>query len=184
MQIEETPIKDLVVITPKVFGDERGYFFEAYNKNQYIANGIEIDFVQDNQSFSYKNVLRGLHFQKPPFAQAKLVRAVAGRVLDVIVDIRKASPTYGKYLARELSADQNNLLYVPEGFAHGFQTLSDDCELIYHHSEFYKPGVENGIRFDDPLINIEWPLAPENISERDKQHSLLDKNFQGLNTSS
>ena len=137
-------------------------------------------FVQDNESISRKGVLRGLHFQKPPFAQGKLVRVPYGRALDVVVDLRTNSKTYGKHYTVEISAANHKMLWVPEGFAHGFQALSDDCELIYHHSQFYTPGAEGGIKYNDTKVKVYWPLPVTNISERDNRHELLNDNFKGI----
>ncbi len=180
MQIEETPIKDLVVITPQVFGDERGYFFESYNKSKHIANGIEIDFVQDNQSFSKKGTLRGLHYQNPPYAQTKLVRVLDGEIMDVAVDLRKDSPTYGQHFAIRLTAENKKQLLVPKGFAHGFSVLSETAMVMYKCDEFYNKESEGGIRFDDPTLNIDWgmDLKEAIVSEKD----MILPNIQDCNS--
>jgi len=137
--------------------------------------------LQMNHSFTKdKGAIRGMHYQLPPFSEIKMVRCIAGAVFDVIIDLQKDSPTFLQWVGTELSAQNKKMLYIPEGFAHGFQTLGNDCELIYHHSQFYTPGAEGGIKFDDPKININWPLAVTNISERDSRHPLLDENFKGL----
>lgn len=168
MKIIQTGIKDLVVIQPAVFEDPRGYFFESYNKEAFIKNGIDAEFVQDNQSLSQKGVLRGLHFQNPPFAQGKLVRVITGSVLDVAVDIRKNSPTYGKYFAEELTAQKNNMMFVPAGFAHGFVVLEDNTIFSYKCSNVYNKAAEDSILWCDPDLNINWGVADPLLSEKDK----------------
>lgn len=180
MQIEQTPIKDLVVITPQVFGDERGYFFESYNKNKMIANGIEIDFVQDNQSFSKKGTLRGLHYQNPPYAQTKLVRVLDGEIMDVAVDLRRDSPTYGQHFAIRLTAENKKQLLVPKGFAHGFSVLSETAMVMYKCDEFYNKESEGGIRFDDTTLNIDWGMDLKDaiVSEKD----MILPNIQDCNS--
>jgi dTDP-4-dehydrorhamnose 3,5-epimerase len=158
--MKATPLKipDVVLFEPKVFGDDRGFFFESYNqKNFEEATGLSPDFVQDNHSRSTKGVLRGLHYQLPPMAQGKLVRVVQGEVFDVAVDIRKSSPTFGKWVGEILSADNKKQLWIPEGFAHGFLTLSDTAEFLYKTTAFYAPDYERSIRWDDSAINIKWP---------------------------
>lgn len=153
---------------PRKFEDERGYFFESYNQKQFEDLGITDRFVQDNQSFSKQGVVRGLHFQKPPYAQAKLVRVVVGKALDVVVDIRKNSPTYGHCAYVELTEYENNMLYVPAGFAHGFAALTD-CIFQYKCSNVYNKEAEGGIRFDDPLLQINWKVNKPNVSDKDLQ---------------
>lgn len=171
MKLTLTPIKDLVVIEPKVFEDSRGYFFEAYNKNAFHELGLDYDFVQDNQSYSTKGVLRGLHFQKH-FPQAKLVRVLEGEVFDVAVDLRKNSPTFGKWFGVKLSAENKKMFMIPRGFAHGFLVLSDTAVFSYKCDDFYHPNDEGGIMFDDPDIGIEWPKIDVEyiLSEKDKKH--------------
>lgn len=171
MKLTLTPIKDLVVIEPKVFEDQRGYFFEAYNKNTFHELGLDYDFVQDNQSYSTKGVLRGLHFQKQ-FPQAKLVRVLEGEVFDVAVDLRKDSPTYGKWYGVRLSADNKKMFMIPRGFAHGFLVLSDTAVFSYKCDDFYHPNDEGGIMFDDSDIGVEWPKIDVEyiLSEKDKKH--------------
>lgn len=149
-------IPDLTLITPKVFGDDRGYFVETYNENDMKEAGIHITFVQDNQSMSKKGVLRGLHFQKQ-FPQAKLVRVISGEVFDVAVDLRKNSPTFGKWAGVILSAENKKQFLVPEGFAHGFLVLSDTAEFCYKCSDFYHPNDEGGLAWNDPKLNVQWP---------------------------
>jgi dTDP-4-dehydrorhamnose 3,5-epimerase len=168
MEFKEHFLEGVIEFFPRQFHDTRGWFMESFNEKAMQAAGIPTNFVQDNQSVSYKNVLRGLHFQKPPHAQAKLVRAVAGRVLDVIVDIRKSSATYGKHLARELSAEQNNLLYVPEGFAHGFLALEENSVFLYKCSDYYHHASESGLLWNDPDLNINWNVAEPIVSDKDQ----------------
>lgn len=173
-KIKVTPceIKGLYVIEPKVFGDERGYFVETYNKQEFSEFGLDMEFVQDNQSMSRKGVLRGLHFQKK-FPQGKLVRVLSGEVFDVAVDIRKGSETYGKWFGVVLSDENKKQFYVPEGFAHGYLVLSETAVFAYKCTEFYHPEDEGGIQWDDPDIGIEWPLEEGMqviLSEKDKVH--------------
>lgn len=162
--------------------DERGWFLRTFCKNEFAEIGHSKEWVQMNHSFTNNaGTIRGMHFQKPPFSEIKLIRCIAGKVFDVIVDLRKNSATFLKWVGIELSAENKKMIYIPEGFAHGFQTLTDECQLIYNHSEYYKPGVESGIKYDDEMIGINWPLAAKNFSERDYNLPLLDKNFVGLN---
>lgn len=169
MKIIETDLEGLYILEPKVFEDARGYFLESYNKDTFKNIGIEIDFVQDNQSFSCKGTLRGLHFQKPPYAQAKLVRTITGSILDVAVDIRKKSKTYGKYFSVVLSDKNKNMLYVPEGFAHGFVALDDNTTIQYKCSNFYNKDSEVSLIWNDQDVNIDWNLGLEPIiSDKDK----------------
>ena len=169
MKIEKTYIEDLVIIQPAVFEDSRGYFFEAYSKTKFEDLGIAIDFVQDNQSFSKKGTLRGLHYQNPPYAQTKLVRVLEGEIIDVAVDLRKDSPTYGKAFSILLSAENKKQLLVPQGFAHGFSVISETAVVLYKCDQFYHKESEGGIRFDDPSLNIDWgmDLADAIVSEKD-----------------
>lgn len=170
MKIEKTFIKDLVVIEPTVFGDERGYFFESYSKTKFEGLGIYIDFVQDNQSFSKKGTLRGLHYQNPPFAQTKLVRVLEGEIIDVAVDLRKDSPTYGKAYSILLSAENKRQLLVPQGFAHGFSVISETASVMYKCDQFYNKESEGGIKYNDPSLNIDWGMDLEQaiVSEKDQ----------------
>ncbi|MBB1194904.1 dTDP-4-dehydrorhamnose 3,5-epimerase [Flavobacterium sp. SOK18b] len=170
MKIEKTTIKDLVIISPNVFEDERGYFFEAYSKNNLSNEGVTIDFVQDNQSFSKKGTLRGLHYQNPPYAQTKLVRVLQGEIIDVAVDLRKDSPTFGESFSLLLSAENKKQLLVPQGFAHGFSVLSETAVVMYKCDQFYNKQSEGGIRFDDPTLNIDWgmDLKEAIVSEKDR----------------
>jgi dTDP-4-dehydrorhamnose 3,5-epimerase len=169
MNIEKTFIKDLVVLIPAVFEDERGYFFEAYNKSKLEDLGVQIDFVQDNQSFSKKGTLRGLHYQNPPFAQSKLVRVLEGEIMDVVVDLRKDSPTFGKHFEIVLSSENKKQLLVPQGFAHGFSVLSETAVVLYKCDQYYNKESEGGIRYDDVTLNIDWgmDLAAAIVSEKD-----------------
>ena len=178
MKLTLTPIKDLVVIEPKVFGDERGYFYESYNKNTFHELGLDYDFVQDNQSFSRKGVLRGLHFQKN-YPQAKLVRVIEGEVFDVAVDLRKDSPTFGKWYGVVLSGKNKKMFMIPRGFAHGFLVLSETATFSYKCDDFYHPKDEGGIIYNDPTIGVEWPKLDCEIilSEKDKAHKPFEKNF-------
>ncbi|SDI87251.1 dTDP-4-dehydrorhamnose 3,5-epimerase [Pseudobutyrivibrio sp. 49] len=166
-------IEGLCVITPKVFGDDRGYFVETYNKNDMEAEGLHYDFVQDNQSASKKGVLRGLHFQKE-YAQDKLVRVISGEVYDVAVDLRKGSPTFGKHYGILLSAENKKQFLIPKGFAHGFLVVSDFAEFCYKVTDFYHPNDEGGLAFDDPDINVQWPI-PEGMTKEDLILSDKDK---------
>nr|WP_315190293.1 dTDP-4-dehydrorhamnose 3,5-epimerase [uncultured Flavobacterium sp.] len=168
MTIEKTFIQDLVVITPRVFEDSRGYFFEAYNQAKFHENGIEYQFIQDNQSFSKRGVIRGLHLQINPFAQAKLVRVLEGEILDVAVDLRKDSPTYGQHFSVLLSAENKKQLMVPHGFAHGFSVLSETASVMYKVDQLYHKDSERGIRFDDPTLAIDWQLNADEVIVSDK----------------
>lgn len=168
MKLITTPIEGLVEIEPAVFGDERGYFFESYNKEKFHEAGLAMDFLQDNQSKSKAGVLRGLHFQNPPFAQGKLVRVITGAVLDVAVDIRKNSPTYGKYHLVELTEENKKMFYIPPGFAHGFLTLRDETIFAYKCTNVYNKESEGSVRWDDPEIGIPWDVKDAQLSEKDK----------------
>ncbi len=178
MNIKPCKIEGLWIIEPRVFGDERGYFFESFRMDLFRkTTGFQGDFVQDNESLSSKGVLRGLHFQMPPMAQAKLVRVVQGAVLDVVVDIRKSSPTYGQFEIVKLDAQSKNIFFVPEGFAHGFQTLEDNTIFQYKCSNYYSKEHEMGLQWNDPTLNIPW--IPDNyiISEKDHHQSAFE-NFE------
>jgi dTDP-4-dehydrorhamnose 3,5-epimerase len=169
MTIEKTFIQDLVIITPRIFEDSRGYFFEAYNQAQFSDNGVNYQFIQDNQSFSKRGVIRGLHLQINPFAQAKLVRVLEGEILDVAVDLRKNSPTYGQHFSVVLSAENKKQLMVPHGFAHGFSVLSETASVLYKVDQLYHKESERGIRYDDPTLAIDWQVNPKEVvvSEKD-----------------
>ena len=179
-----TDIPDVILVKPKVFSDKRGFFMETYKKSDFESAGIDTDFVQDNHSKSVKGVLRGLHYQKEPFAQGKLVRCIRGRIFDVAVDIRKGSPTFRKWVGYELSEENRLMLWIPKGFAHGFLTLSDEAEVIYKVSGGeYNPDYDAGIRWDDPDIGINWPVKLVEevlLSEKDRNLPFLkdaDINF-------
>ena len=170
MKVSPTEISDVLVLEPKVFEDERGFFMETYNQNTFRELGIDYGFVQDNHSRSVKNVLRGLHYQLPPKAQGKLVRAVVGEIFDVALDIRENSPTLGKWVGEKLSAENKKMLWIPPGFAHGFLALSDEAEVFYKATDFYSPDCERCIFWDDSSINIDWccPVKPI-ISKKDQE---------------
>lgn len=168
MEIEKIFIEGPLVIRPKVFTDSRGYFFESFSSRLFNELGITTEFVQDNQSLSQKGTVRGLHFQANPYAQGKLVRVVQGAVLDVAVDIRKGSPTYGKYFDIELSAENKTMFWVPPGFAHGFSTLEDDTIFLYKCTQFYNKASEGGIFWNDPALNINWRVEEPIVSEKDQ----------------
>ena len=176
MNVIRTDIEGVLVIEPQVFGDERGYFFESFNAERFLAQtGLRVEFVQDNESSSKRGVLRGLHFQREPYAQAKLVRVVQGRVIDVAVDIRPGSPTFGKYVATELSGENHRQMFIPKGFAHGYVVLEDNTVFQYKCDEYYHPEVEDGIAWNDPQIGIEWPLPEDEIilSDKDRKRRTL-----------
>lgn len=174
MQIEKTEIEGLLIIRPKVFEDDRGHFFESFNKNIFFKNGLSLEFVQDNQSLSNKNVLRGLHFQSPPYAQGKLIRVIKGSVLDVAVDIRKSSPTYGKHLIINLSEQNKIMFYIPEGFAHGFLTLEDNTIFSYKCTNFFNKESEGSLFWNDLELNINWGIANPILSDKDKVAPLFN----------
>lgn len=160
-------IPGLVIIEPRAFADDRGFFLESYKKSDFVKNGIDIEFLQDNHSLSSKGVLRGLHYQKPPYTQAKLVRVIKGSAWDVAVDIRKNSPTYKKWFGIELSEENRRMFYIPEGFAHGFLALTDDVHLLYKCSNEYSPTHDAGIIWNDPELAIEWPVDKALLSDKD-----------------
>lgn len=169
----------IIELTP--FSDDRGWFARTYCKDEFQKIGHTKEWLQMNHSFTAKQgALRGMHFQKPPYSEIKLVRCIAGAVFDVVIDLRKTSPSFMKWFGVELSAKNKKMIYIPEGFAHGFQTLTDNCELIYSHSAMYMQEAEGGLMYNDPALGIEWPLAITDISEKDKKHNLLDKNFNGI----
>lgn len=176
MEVIKTAIDGVLIIEPKIFGDERGYFFESFNAREFAEKtGLTINFVQDNESKSHYGVLRGLHFQLPPYTQTKLVRVVKGRVMDVAVDIRKGSPTYGQYVMCELTEDNHRQFFVPKGMAHGFCVLSEEAVFQYKCDEFYHPEAEGALAWNDPEIGIDWPIPVEDVvlSEKDKHHPML-----------
>jgi dTDP-4-dehydrorhamnose 3,5-epimerase len=180
MKFIKTEILDVYIIEPSVFGDDRGYFLESFNLNKFEENVCPIKFVQDNESKSSRGVLRGLHFQKPPYDQAKLVRCIEGKVMDVALDIRKGSPTYGKHVAVELSEENKRQLFVPRGFAHGFSVLSDSAVFAYKVDNTYAPEYDSGIRFDDPTLNIDWGLTNGEVLLSQKDKNLVP--FKDLNS--
>lgn len=161
-------IEGVILIRPKVFYDDRGFFMETYTKRDFVENGIKDEFVQDNHSWSIKNTLRGLHFQKEPYAQSKLVRCISGEILDVAVDIRKDSRTFGKHVKVKLSSENKEMLYIPEGFAHGFLVLSDYAEVIYKVNRFYNKEADSGIVWNDEDLGIEWPVSNPILSQKDR----------------
>lgn len=175
MNIVETEIKGVFIIEPKVFGDNRGYFFESFSQREFESVIGPVTFVQDNQSKSSYGVVRGLHFQKPPHAQAKLVRVVKGKVLDVAVDLRKDSPTFGKYMTVELSDENHRQVFIPKGFAHGFSVLSEEAVFQYKCDEYYAPESEAAIAWDDQDLNIDWKVPAEDVvlSAKDRNHPSL-----------
>ncbi len=174
MKFIQTKLADAWLIQPEVFKDTRGFFLESYSQKEFKKQGIDINFIQDNHSFSkQKGVLRGLHFQKPPFAQSKLVRVIRGKVYDVIVDLRKKSPTFKKWQGFELSSENFSMLLVPRGFAHGFITLEDDTDFVYKCDNYYHPESEAGIIWNDADLNINWPTKKIFLSEKDKKLSCL-----------
>jgi dTDP-4-dehydrorhamnose 3,5-epimerase len=177
MTIKTTPIEGLLVIEPKVYYDDRGYFLETYNESMFKENGIDVHFGQDNQSMSIKGVVRGLHFQKPPFAQAKLIRVIKGAVRDVVVDIRRNSATYGKYFDIELTEDNFKMLYIPIGFAHGFLSLENYTIFSYKCSNVYNKESECTIRWNDVDLNINWNIDEPILSDKDINRSIDFKNF-------
>jgi dTDP-4-dehydrorhamnose 3,5-epimerase len=181
MKLVATEFRDLYVLEPTVLGDDRGYFMESYSRRTLIQAGIELNFVQDNQSSSRKGVLRGLHYQITPYAQTKLVRVLSGVILDVVVDLRRQEKTFGNYFPIELSASNKKQLLVPKGFAHGFITLSDQAEVFYKCDEYYHPEADRGILYSDPGLAIDWKLEAKDfiLSEKDKKHPLLkEANFK------
>ena len=167
MIFQKTSIAGLLIIEPQKFSDERGFFFESYNQKVFAENGINLNFVQDNHSHSFKNVLRGLHFQKNPYVQDKLIRVVSGEVFDVAVDIRPDSPTYGKYQSVILSAENRQMFFIPAGFAHGFCVLSSEADFLYKCSSFYSKESEGGLIWNDPDLNIPWPIKNPILSPKD-----------------
>lgn len=182
MKFLRCEIEGLIIVEPTVFEDSRGYFYEAYNQAAFKQNGIICDFVQDNQSKSSYGVIRGLHYQLNPHAQAKLVRVLEGSILDVAVDIRLGSPTYGQHFSLELSADNKKQLFIPEGFAHGFSVLSETAVVLYKCNTFYNKASEGGIRFDDPTLNIEWRVdgAKTVVSEKDIALPLFNESLNNF----
>jgi len=181
MKFIETHLKDAFLIELAPFQDERGLFARTFDKKLFESINHHKEFVQFNHSVNhFKGTLRGLHYQVAPSSEIKLVRCIRGRVYDVIVDVREGSPTFLEYLGVELSENNLRMLYIPEGFAHGFQTLEDNSQMIYHHSNYYNPSSERGIRYNDPRLNIPWPLAPTVLSDKDQKYELLTPAFTGI----
>ena len=176
-EFKRLEIQDVTLITPKIFTDERGFFMETYQKGEFAKAGITGEFVQQNHSKSVKGVLRGLHYQKEPYAQAKLVRCIKGEIFDVAVDIRKNSPTFCKYVSATLSAENKDMLYIPRGFAHGFEVISDVVEVIYSVDNIYSKESESGIIWNDPSIKINWPIKSPTLSEKDKKWTNAKSNL-------
>lgn len=177
MKIDVTDFKDLLILEPKMLRDSRGCFMESYNRRTLLEAGIDLVFVQDNQSVSSRGVLRGLHFQNSPYSQAKLIRVLRGTILDVVVDLRKEQPTFGKHHSIELSAENNKQLFVPKGFAHGFVVLSNQAEVLYKCDEYYWPQADGGIIYNDPAFKIDWGFKEEELilSDKDRSHPTLEK---------
>jgi dTDP-4-dehydrorhamnose 3,5-epimerase len=176
-----TPLAGSYVIDITPFQDNRGWFARTYSKEEFAQIGHHLEWVQMNHSATFAmGTLRGMHFQLQPYGEIKMIKCISGKVYDVIIDLRKDSPTFLEWYATELSAENRKMLYIPEGFAHGFQTLTDQVELLYHHTGYYNPDAEAGVRYDDPAIGIEWPLAVSTISERDQKHPLLSGQFKGI----
>lgn len=181
MIFHKTPLAGAYSIDLEPFRDERGLFARTFCQKEFKQIGHHKAFVQLNHSRNiHKGTIRGMHYQNPPFAEIKLVRCIKGSVYDVIIDIRKNSPTYLQHYGLVLSESNMKMIYIPEGFAHGFQTLEDNSELIYHHTDFYTPGVESGLKFDDPSVGIKWPLAPTIISDKDQNYPPIDQVFTGI----
>ena len=179
MKVIKTSISDVVILEPRVFGDERGYFFESFSQREFNEQVAEVTFVQDNESKSSYGVVRGLHYQLPPYTQAKLVRVVEGEVLDVVVDLRKNSAAFGKHVAVVLSGENKRQFFIPKGFAHGFAVLSPQAVFQYKCDNYYAPQYESGIQFDDPALGIDWkiPEAEMILSAKDRMHKRLEEAF-------
>lgn len=181
MTFEPTPLEGSYVVHLHPYNDERGWFVRTFSKDEFAQIAFSEEWLQMNHSFtSKKATLRGMHYQLPPFREIKLVRCIKGCIYDVIVDIRAGSPTFLKSFSIELKEHDMQMLYIPEGFAHGFQTLTDNCEVIYHHSKKYQPGFEGGLRYDDPMLGMLWPEKVTVISERDKNHPFIQNDFKGI----
>jgi dTDP-4-dehydrorhamnose 3,5-epimerase len=180
MPFTPAPLPGVIIFEPKVFPDDRGFFFESYSMRLFQANNIPTEFVQDNQSFSVYGVIRGLHFQKQPYAQSKLVRVISGKILDVVVDLRVGSPGFGKYFGIELSAENKKQLFIPRGFAHGFSVLSETAELAYKCDQFYNKQSESGISYNDTSLNIDWQIPADKalISDKDALLPVFNPNLK------
>ncbi len=177
MKFIKTAIPEVIVVEPQVFGDNRGYFLETYRKDIFVKNGINVEFIQDNFSYSKKGILRGIHFQADPFAQDKLVRVAEGEVFDVAVDLRKGSPTFGKWVGEHLSEDNKKMMFVPKGFGHGFCVLSENVKFEYKCSALYSPEHERSIAWNDPQLAIKWPISSPILSEKDKKAPLFKDGY-------
>ncbi len=176
MKFKETKIKGLYIIEPEIHFDERGYFARIFCKQELSKTGIDFNIVQVDRSLNKKRgIIRGMHFQKSPKAEDKIIQCIKGKIYDVAIDLRQDSPTYGEWVAEELSEENKKTLLIPKGFAHGFQTLADSCEILYFMSEFYSPQYESGVRWNDPFFNIKWPIKNPILSEKDKNWSLIKK---------
>lgn len=181
MQFEPTPLKGAFVITPEPFSDHRGSFMRIYCKQELEAVGVNKEIVQANHSVTIKKgAVRGMHYQRPPKAEIKIVKCIQGAVFDVIIDLRKNSPTFCRWCGETISAKNMKMMVIPEGFAHGFQVLESKSELLYFHTQFYSPDHEGGLCFDDPAIGIKWPLEVIDVSDRDRSHPLVDSSFKGI----
>ena len=181
MIFTETKLKGSYIIELEPVADSRGWFARTYCKDEFNLIGHTKEWLQINHSFTEKpGTVRGMHYQLPPFGEIKLVRCVAGAVYDVIVDLREGSATFMKHFSVELSSSNKKMIYIPAGFAHGFQALKKDTELIYHHSQIYIPGAEAGMRYNDPFLNIKWPMAVDHVSVRDNNHPLINNHFKGI----
>ena len=181
MEIKKTTLNGLFIVHPSKFNDERGFFTRIFCKEKFSDIGFKNEFVQSNYSFNLHNgTIRGMHFQKPPYNEAKLIRCIKGSINDVAIDLRKNSPTFLQHYSIELTESNMLSILIPEGFAHGFQTLQDNSVLLYHHTQYYTPLAEDGIRFDDPILNIKWTLPPVMVSNKDKSYKLIDNNFKGI----
>lgn len=181
MKFSTTSLQGAHIIDLQPVSDSRGWFARTYCKNEFAEIGHTKEWVQLNHSYTNKKgTIRGMHYQMSPHQEIKMVRCIAGAVLDIIIDLRQGSETFLNWISVELNSVNKKMIYIPAGFAHGFQTLTNDCELIYHHTAFYAPGLEKGIRHDDPFVNIQWPLPVTDISERDLSHLLLNESFKGI----
>jgi len=181
MIFKELPLAGAFEVEPEIRKDERGYFYRFFCKQEFADFGLVHNWVQSNHSFTSEvGTIRGMHYQLPPYSEVKFLRCISGSVYDVIIDLRSDSKTFLQWFGIKLSAANRKMLYIPEGFAHGFQTLTKDCELTYQHSAYYTQGAEGGISFDDPAINIYWPLPVTQLSERDKNHTLINLSFTGI----
>jgi dTDP-4-dehydrorhamnose 3,5-epimerase len=181
MKFIDTPFQGLYIIETNPFSDNRGKFSRLFCKKEFEAISHDFELLQVNYSQTWKkNTIRGMHYQRPPKSEIKIIKCIRGKIFDVVVDIRRRSDTFLQWFSIELSAENKKMIYIPQGFAHGFQTLSADCEILYFHSELYAPGFEGGLSYDDPALKIEWPLISPFVSSRDKSHPLINNNFKGI----